>query len=361
MHIEIIDNAKIIISNAFSKHNYFGWPSLVRLSDGTLVASASGFRLEHVCPFGKGVIAFSRDDGKTFSYPVPVIDTVLDDRDVGLCTFGQNGLIVTSFNNTRKMQRGYNEDNEPDVKNYINAYLDTISDEEENEAIGTTFRISRNNGLTFGKIYKSPVTSPHGPVELKDGSILWVGYVFNTEDRDADFVEHLEAYKLDPDNGNLTYIGTIPEINENGKHITPSEPYTVELSDGTLLCHIRSEENFSTYQSVSYDGGVTWSVPHRLLPDSGGAPCHILRHSSGVLCSLYGYRQAPYEIRAMFSADNGNNWDTENTIYVNGVSDDLGYPCSVELSDGSIYTVFYAKEAEKSPCTIYGIRWKFMN
>lgn len=358
MKIEIIRNAEIIMSNPDSKHNYFGWPSLVRMSDGRLIAGASGFRLDHICPFGKGVIAYSYDDGKTFTRPVSVIDTVLDDRDVGLCRFKENGLIVTSFNNTRKMQRHNAEDQPEDIKAYINAYLDTVTDREEEEALGTTFRISRDGGVTFGKIYKSPVSSPHGPVELSNGEILWVGYVFNTEDRPADFLEHIEAYKLDPENGSTEYIGFIPDIYENGKRITPSEPYVTELSDGTLLCHIRSEENFSTYQSVSFDKGKSWSVPEKLLSDFGGAPCHILKHSSGVICSLYGYREAPFEIRAMFSADNGKSWDTDHTLYVNGVSADLGYPCSAELPDGSIYTVFYAKEKEDSPCNIYGINWR---
>ena len=63
----------------------------------------------------------SVDDGESFTAPVPVIDTCLDDRDVGLCKFGENGVIVTSFNNTRRMQRRHNEDNPPVMKAYINS------------------------------------------------------------------------------------------------------------------------------------------------------------------------------------------------------------------------------------------------
>ncbi len=360
MNIELIGKPQVIMSNPHSKHNYFGWPSVVKMPDGKIIAGASGYRLDHVCPFGKAVIAYSYDNGKTFTSPVPVIDTPLDDRDVGLCTFGENGLIVTSFNNTRRMQRRYNADNEITVKNYINSYLDTVTDAEEAEYIGTTFRVSFDGGVTFGAIYKSPVTSPHGPYELSDGRILWVGYVFNTAEPGESFYEHLEAYEMNPTTGEMKYIGTIPDISENGVRITPSEPYMVELSDGKLICHIRSEENFSTYQTVSFDYGKTWSVPQRLLPDFGGAPCHIFKHSSGVLCSLYGYRQAPYEIRAMFSRDNGKTWEKDYTIYTNGISGDIGYPCTIELPDASMFTVFYAKEKENSPCVIIGQRWKIV-
>lgn len=360
MRIETIGKTEIIMSNNNSKHNYFGWPSIVKMKDGTIIAGASGYRLEHVCPFGKGVIAYSYDNGNSFTRPIPVIDTVLDDRDVGLCRFGENSLIVTSFNNTRKMQRGHAEDQTEVVKSYINSYLDTVSDEEENDAIGSTFRISNDGGITFGKIYKSPVSSPHGPTELSDGTVLWVGYVFNTEDRAEDFREHIEAHKINTEDGTTEFIGIIPDIYENGEHITPSEPYVIELSDNSLLCHIRSEENFSTYQTVSTDKGKTWSVPQRILDNLGGAPCHIFRHSSGVLMSLYGYRQPPFEIRAMFSTDEGKTWDKDHTLYVNGFSDDLGYPATVELPDGSLLTVFYAKAEKDGPCVIMKQHWKLI-
>ena len=61
---------------------------------------ASGFRLRHLCPFGKAVIAYSEDAGETYTQPAPVIDTVLDDRDSGIVPFGEKQVIVTSFNNT---------------------------------------------------------------------------------------------------------------------------------------------------------------------------------------------------------------------------------------------------------------------
>ena len=347
------------MSNYGSKHNYFGWPSVVRLDSGKIIAGASGFRLEHVCPFGKGVVAYSFDDGESFTAPVPVIDTCLDDRDVGLCKFGENGIIVTSFNNTRRMQRRHNEDNSPAMKTYIDSYLDLVSDEDEAAVIGSTFRVSFDGGVTFGPIYRCPVTSPHGPVQLSDGTILWVGYVFNTTEPGESFFERLEAYSVNPYDGTSEFIGSIPDIVENGVRITPSEPYMIELEDGTLLCHIRSEENFSTYQTVSHDKGKNWTVPERLLADFGGAPCHLIKHSSGVICSLYGYRQAPFEIRAMFSCDNGKTWDTDHTLYVNGISDDIGYPCTVELDDKTMLTVFYAKETDEcSPCVIMMQKWK---
>ena len=44
-----VHEMKTIIQNPNSKFNYFAWPSLARLHDGTLAAVCSGFRIGHVC------------------------------------------------------------------------------------------------------------------------------------------------------------------------------------------------------------------------------------------------------------------------------------------------------------------------
>ena len=35
---------------------FFGWPTLVRLDDGTLMVASSGLRSQHICPWGKTVL-----------------------------------------------------------------------------------------------------------------------------------------------------------------------------------------------------------------------------------------------------------------------------------------------------------------
>ena len=110
MKIRLLSEPRVILSNPDGIHNYFGWPSVARLQDGTLAAVASGFRLAHVCPFGKSVMIRSSDEGKTWSPPEIIIDTPLDDRDSGIVPFGKCGVIVTSFNNTVAFQRGANPD-----------------------------------------------------------------------------------------------------------------------------------------------------------------------------------------------------------------------------------------------------------
>lgn len=349
MKIELLGKPEIIVSNPYSHQNYFGWPSAARLQDGRIAVVCSGFRAEHVCPFGKACISYSDDNGKTYIGPTPVIDTPLDDRDSGITPFGESSFIITSFNNTRKLQHEYNPDNK-----FFHSYLDTVTDEEEKKFIGSEFRITNDLGRTYGEILISPVTSPHGPLCLNDGTVLWVGRAFNSESTFKQGEQGIRCYTVDK-NGKMEKVGEIPDIPGGYS----CEPHTVQLKDGTLICHIRNDVDFSTWQSESTDSGKSWSDPHPVLPPHGGAPAHLLLHSSGVLMSVYGYREKPYGIKAMFSFDGGKTWDKDYRIYENPVSDDLGYPSTIELDDGTLLTVFYAHPEENSPAVIMQQKWSF--
>ena len=54
-----------------NKFRYNAWPTVITLSDGTLIAGWSGERLMHICPFGKVMLSRSYDGGKTFSKAEP--------------------------------------------------------------------------------------------------------------------------------------------------------------------------------------------------------------------------------------------------------------------------------------------------
>ena len=60
----------------------------------------------------------------------------------------------------------------------------------------------------------------------------------------------------------------------------------------------------------------------------------------------------------MYSTDKGETWSVGHDIYINGISHDLGYPASVELTNGDILTVFYAKEHEPGPAVIMQTDWR---
>ena len=364
MKFEKIGDCRVIMSNPDSYHNYFAWPSAAKLQNGKIAVVASGFRLKHVCPFGKAVISYSEDDGETYTAPAPVIDTVLDDRDAGILPFGESNVLVTSFNNSVDFQMS-EKDNVKyggDAHGYKEAYLNGVDNALEEKYLGSVFKISNDCGVTFGPLYKSPVTSPHGPLVTCNGRVIWVGTNFSDRNKG------IEAYEIKPD-GSMEFIGAIPNCVFDERWVMSCEPYATELLDGTLLCHIRvgrygDDMVLTTYQSTSSDGGKTWTEPHRLLSKNGGATAHIIRHSSGILISAYEKRRdpddeaSPYGIKLMFSCDNGKTWDTDNWLYETKVSPDLGYPATVELTDGSLLTVFYAHETADGPAVIMQQKWK---
>ena len=76
---------------------YHGWPSVCIDDEGVLYAVCSGYRCLHICPFGKTLLFISRDLGETWSAPLVVNDTALDDRDAGVLWLGEKKLLVTWF------------------------------------------------------------------------------------------------------------------------------------------------------------------------------------------------------------------------------------------------------------------------
>jgi sialidase-1 len=343
--MKIVDSPKVICSNEDSIFGYFAWPTVCLLPGGCLAVVCSGFRLKHVCPFGKAVVSYSRDEGKSWTRPAPVIDTPLDDRDAGICAFG-NRVILTSFNNTVDFQRRIfmntvTEKGSSTETELIEAYLKNISTEAEKKYLGSTYKISEDGGYNFGGLKKSPVTSPHGPCFTPDKRLIWVGRRFS----DNSGVTQIQCCVLDADD-NFIIISEIPDVSDDFGGLSMHEPHAICLPDGTIVVAIRVQRNgehrvFSTYVSRSDDGGISFNMPVRVLSVLGGSPPHLLLHSSGVIVMTYGHREKPYGIRAALSRDNGESWETDIVLTDDATNIDLGYPASVELGDGKILTVYY--------------------
>lgn len=63
-------------------------------------------------------------------------------------------------------------------------------------------------------------------------------------------------------------------------------------------------------------------------------------------------------LKIIASRDEGEYWEELGFLNINDISSDLGYPCSVQLKDGSILTVFYAHAYKNSPAEILQVVWK---
>lgn len=358
----------VVVHLPHEKHGYFGWPSIARLDDGVLAVVSSGLRHWHICPWGKTVLNISRDDGETWSPPRVIRDTPIDDRDAGIINLGGRKLLVATFSSD---PRPFADD--PAAPRQMaetwRAHLATLSEGQVAPNVGSWVLLSDDAGDTWREPVAAPASAPHGPVRLRDGSLMYLG----KDARDMSKARIIAARSQDGGHSwrTLAEVPLYPGTVAANYH----EPHLAELPSGRLLGLIRVENagpdadvsraglvHFSMVQCESDDGGSTWSMP-RLVRDSNGAPFHgspphLIRHSSGALVCVYSFRQQPFGQHAMISRDDGATWDAHWIIRDDGPTWDLGYPASVELADGSVFTVYYQQVRAGEPCAILWSRWR---
>lgn len=346
---------------------YFGWPTLAKMDDGTLVAAASGFRNEHVCPFGRNVFCTSSDEGRTWTAQRVVNDSPLDDRDTGVVCLGGDKLLLSWFttDNRARADRA-----KPEVIDIWQTGFARITDDNIARFTGAWICTTEDAGESWNAPVKVPLTAPHGPIRLRSGALLYFGKAFG-QDMDEFITGAGQIAAMASTDEGQTWQGlgkvSFLEDTEPGNY---HEPHVAELEDGKLVGLVRSAMassegqddimgalRFSMFQSVSTDGGRTWSP----LEPFGfhGSPPHLLVHSSGALICSYSYRQEPYGERIMISRDGGDSWDYDYILRDDGPDRDLGYPSSVELADGSLLTMYYQKvDSSDEKCSLLWSRWK---
>lgn len=318
---------------------YFGWPTVTRMDDGILVVGSSGLRTQHVCPYGKSVLFFSHDNGSKWSKPSVVNDTPLDDRDVGVLNLGGTKLLMSWFSSDSRKYPGTATWQEK---------LDKLTDDMVNKWLGSWIRLSDDCGRTWGEPIKLDINTPHGPIRLASGNLLYLGKVGFVK---GELVNgDIMAWESADSGKTWSQLGKVP-LCKGTESNNYYEPHVVELPSGKLVGMVRFEvegfeEKFTMYQTKSEDGGRTWT-PMRPT-NVYGSPPHLLRHSSGVLICVYGWRKGwrkkhSLGQRVMISYDEGTTWDSDYVLRDDGPDWDLGYPSSVELSDGSLFTVYYQK------------------
>jgi len=356
--IKINGEHGIISRRPYGAFGYHGWPTLTKLTDGTLVAGVSGHRVWHVCPFGKTHLHFSRDDGKTWSAPLVPNDTWLDDRDVGLAAMPDNGLVMTWFNadytlldvRAEKLKEVYSAA-ELDM---INAYR-AAAIQSETEQSGSYIRFSSDGGMTWGDPKQVPVSAPHGPCVLQDGSVLYLGRQLG---ENLTFEERQIVVVRSTDQGETWEKIGQPALPKYARWDNMVEPHAIQLPSGRIVGAIRYQSRnredeykeygtFSMFCTISDDGGYTWSEAKWM--GTSGAAANLMRHSSGALLCSYGRRaKGDYSERVLVSYDEGETWTLDICINDQAPDGDLGYASTVELSDGSLLTAYYQKYVDEN-------------
>ncbi|MCM8814983.1 MAG: glycoside hydrolase [Candidatus Omnitrophica bacterium] len=133
-------------------------------------------------------------------------------------------------------------------------------------------------------------------------------------------------------------------ISEEKKDYMQIMPSGVILPSGKIVCAVRCQRykhgySFWSECYVSEDNGRTWRFMSRI--NDLGSPCHLLLLEDGRILATYGYRSYPFGIRISISEDEGRTWKNEYILRDDGGSWDLGYPVSVQLDSGEIFSVYY--------------------
>ena len=285
----------------------------------------SGDRDSHTSRDGKTQMVRSKDQGMTWGGPVTIHDTPLDDRDAGLIQT-RNGTMLSSW----------------------------FTNRGGGEWQGHWTSRSVDSGSTWEEPVRTEVTTPHGPIQLRNGRLIFVGQRPH-ESHDNNYDVGIQS--SDDDGRSWQTLGTFP-VPDNVPMLTYDECHAVECANGKLVILFRDcYGEHQIRQSQSVDGGVTWSQPH--MTPIQGYPPHVIRLHNGWLLVVYGKRWLPFGEFACISKDEGETWEVENEIQLSSApNEDLGYPASVQLEDSSILTVYYQvdKPGEK-PC-LMGTHWE---
>ncbi len=342
--------AEILWTHPIRKDAYIGWPTVMRRRSGELIASYSGNREGHVCPYGREELIRSFDGGETWSKKPEIFhNSIVDDRDCGITELANGDLLAVWFSSTCF------------AGNYPKAYA-KLPSALVDEARGFWTRRSTDGGKTWEPPVPHQTSAPHGAVQLKDGRVIIAGLAYRRGDvwnrklfPDPETCLMLEE---STDDGRSWHVlSKIPLQSPYSAKEHAFEPYPVETDDGRLIVFCRTLLPYMT-QVVSTDGGRTWSA----MSDTpiNGYPPHFLKLRDGKLLCSFVRRSTLHEM-VTISDDQGRTWDVANEVFISkGPSTDMGYPSTVENGDGTLLTVYYQSENKGEPPCLMATKWRIL-
>lgn len=242
------------------------------------------------------------------------------------------------------------------------------------EMVGNGFAVSEDGGQIWRTLGTTATgtASRESAIELADGSLilaLYQGY--------PAFNEHaLLSRSWDGGQtwGDQTAIAGRPIHDGYRTHANYNETSLALLDETTLLALLRVDHAFVTDDdsaefmseggigelewTISYDVGLTWDAPRKT--GIWGQPAHLLRLHDGTFLATYGYRRQPYGVRARrVKFTSPNHWENGPEIVLrdDGAGWDVGYPASVQLSTGEIFSAYYL-HGEDGVRYVAGTRWR---
>ena len=206
----------------------------------------------------------------------------------------------------------------------------------------------------------SIVTAPHGPIQISDGRLIYVGNA-QVDERLAGPRQAILCVESTDKGRSWHLVGTVCSMEKRETDTPFSEPHVAEVDSGQLVVVMRSEMEAAPniHSCRSSDGGRTWSTPEQTPLNGYHQPPHLLRLIDGRLLCTYGRRAEPFGQRACLSDDGGRSWLMAGEIVLrdDAPNADLGYPATVEIEPGELLSVYYQIHQPGEKVSINATRW----
>ena len=302
---------------------YESFPDLCRLTDGRLLAVFyAGW--DHVAlprkewPRGGRIVSsLSTDEGRTWGAPRVVVDTEKDDRDPSITQLRDGRLACTYF--TRE------------ATGEVDTWMVFSAD--------ASLTWSAPQRIAAGYAVSSPVR------QLKSGRLV-LGIYSENESTHQAFGAVVRS-----DDAGQTW--SAPAIIDNAGARLDAETDLIELNDGTLWAAQRGGSGAPMHQSLSRDGGVTWSRSEP-LPFQAHCP-YLHRLPDGTLVlAVRDFDPGPWKggTTLRFSRDEARTWSAPTLVDRCGGS----YPSMVNLADGSTLIAYYEEKTSRADVRVRRFR-----
>jgi len=321
-------------------------PTLCRY-DGDNILLTYRRATDHLAANGACYAVRSFDKGKTFTGPELMFDLGNSDhRSTSLLQISNGDLVGSDY----RVGSGY------DSEGKFNGYKAVRS-----HSLWGVW--SEDRGKTWN--FTEPLTAPskggllpyieaeRPPIELPGGRLLLSGQ-YCVEYFDEDLLNQfaLGVWYSDDKGRSWGLLGVTPPYTDVAFPHQEVEPTIIRCQSGKIVMLIRTgtypvtdwEKKGMLMQSDSYDDGKTWSKLYPTEMPSMDTPAHLVLLEDGRLLATHAQRSHPGAIYLTTSDDEGATWNTGRTkIVTQDLNNfDATYPTSVQFSDGSLLTVWYA-------------------
>jgi hypothetical protein len=313
-----------------SGQGYF--PVAQRLHDGRIAVVLRGGG-PHLSIKGRLDMIFSSDEGQTWSAPVIVNDSAIDDRNPALGV-AKDGTIVVGFWRIAT----YDEKGKYDPKLVNKERTTWVTRSKDGQTWSEPTQIDVSDigiGSPFGKM-----------VTLPDGIMLMAIYGYQVRAAGQTIEgdrNHSYIYRSSDDGRTWKRIS---EIGDGKQQL--NETALARLNDGRIMAALRTRAG-DVWLSESKDDGATWSPTKQLSPINVHPADMCLLDDGRVLLTL-GNRVGPLGVLGIVGDSQGHfNWEKRFALVTDAASGDCGYPSSIALKEGRALTLYYATRAKLQP------------